>query len=410
MNDLTANTLKKLMVGDRFWFWFCSDVEKGYPLFLAKGIEVDPAMNQLQNDAKGIPLNLGGVPMTGLGNVANDGHIQLSCTLASDSTLAALSVWVKENVPLHPELARLKNAELFNISAQGLVRSIHQDDNLWSGVPDIIARGSLAESAQRLTKLKPEQSYWFWLAEKGPGDDPFLLLGPSKRDTEAESFVNQVVALRGRATGLGTEIKGIVQMSKGGTLLFSTEDDITECSNIMIALVNTEPTLNPSLNNALILHKKGTKIDHTFILTLPPASAKKSKVKSKANDLSKQIEVLGALKSADDKALFCMCSFSGTTHLILSTDKDALKSSVKALGAAEKSIRGQVVVSSSGWLGFRIRSPYACFLDELIEWTRVNHSDWPGLLRLKGSRMMQIDGDKNIVDRQKDPAGWDSIN
>ena len=410
MNDLTANTLNKLMVGDRFWFWFCSDVEKGFPLFMAKGTELDPDMNQLQNDAKGIPLKLGGIPMMGLGNVANDGHIQLSCTMGSKSTLAALSVWVKENVSLHPEFARLKNAELFNISAQGLVRSIHKDDNLWSGVPDIIARGSLAESAQRLTKLKPEQNYWFWLAEKGPGDDPFLLLGPSKRDTEAESFVNQIVALRGRATGLGTEIKGVVQMSTGGTLLFSTEDDITECSSIMTALVNSEPTLTASLNNALVLHKKGAKIDQTFILSLPSAPVSKSKPKSKAKDLSNQVEVLGALKSEDDKALFWMCTVSGTTHLILSTDKDALKSSVKALGAAEKSIRGQVVVSSSGWLGFRIRSPYPGFLDELIEWTRSNHSDWPDLLRLKGARVMQIDGDKNIVDRQKNSAGWDSIN
>ena len=42
--EVTLKTLNKLLVGDRFWFWFCTKVESGHPAMLITPYGDDPDM------------------------------------------------------------------------------------------------------------------------------------------------------------------------------------------------------------------------------------------------------------------------------------------------------------------------------------------------------------------------------
>ena len=396
--ESTLTALNKLMVGDRFWFWFCAGVEEEQPKFRISVMESDPGMRALMARAKESKLAVGAIPISGLGHVSTAGFVQLSCSLASDDMLKSLAEWIGNNLHLYPELAKLKHAQLFNISPNGKVRSIHSDSSVWSTVPDMAFRGTAAETLQRLQKMKAGQDYWFWLAENGPGDKPFLHLLPVTRDPEGKSFVKQIVRLRQRTSGYGVEIKGIVQYSQRGTYVFTTENEIEMAQTLFAALAF------PVLNDSLVIRNSGGRIAQTKNISITATNY------DYRSDLSNLVRILTTLDSPGKKCLFWMGVVAEECYLLLANDKEKLKTSVQKIGKAQTSTRGQVVVSKANWLEFKTQSPYPKFIDQLIDWTCLHHRDWPQLSRLKGARMTFSDKTKTLLDRQKNSIGWKRLN
>lgn len=395
----TADTLSQLAVGERFWFWLCTRVEGNHPVLLAQPLASDPGMTTLTAEARRAPLQLGAVPLTGLGSIGEDGHVRMSSPLASADQLAGLARWVRAEVDEHPGLARLKNTMFLNISPGGTVRAIHQEPDLWEGVPDALVPGSLAESAMRLARLKAGRSCWFWLAERGPDDSPHLYLHSARRDPEGAAFVDAVLQLRRKATGNGTELRGQLHRTEGGTLMFTSQDEVQGGLPIFQALMAANEPLAEALSSALLVQSRGD----TFIKIARIEAA------GAGLDLSEQASVLSLLQSPSDKAMFWLCSVKDTPHLLLSESRDGLKASVKSSGLKGESVRGQVVVSSKGWLEFRVRAPYPDFIEQLAAWALAHHAAWPALKRLRGARMTQRGNDGEIVSRQKNDNAWSSL-
>ncbi len=399
VTESTAEKLGHLAVGARFWYWLCPQVSDGFPALVAQPLAEDPAMTALAGQTRDAPVPLGVVALTGLGHVDADGTLLLTSPLASAEHLAGLAAWVRATVGEHPDLSRLKNTALLNISAAGVVRAIHRDAGLWSGVPDAAAPGSLDETARRLSGLKPGRRCWFWLAQRGPGDAPFLYLHATRRDPDGEAFARSVLEFRRQATETGGELRGQLHRTAGGTLMFTTTDDISEGLTTCEALCRRHEGLRALLTGAVLAQSR----EGDFVQTALVGAA------SGGADLSAHVAVLEALKDKGDQALFWLGEVSGTPHLLLSSSRDDLKTAARALGEHGQSVRGSVVVSSRGWLEFRTRQPYASFIDHLAGWAGAHVSDWPALSRLRDARMTQRDDSGEIVDRQKNDDAWANL-
>ena len=250
----THSILKRLLIGDRFWFWFCTEVESDFCPLVIKPMQNDSTVSSVVEAAKDIEVATGGLPMTGIGFVTFDGFIQLTSVLASDMALQNLAQWVVSNVEQYPALAHLKNAQFTNINSQGVVRSIHTESALWNGVPEPIFRGSTAETLKRLRSLKKEEEYWFWLAEYGPADHATLHLQPVANDSEGTEFLKQIQHLRKHASKVGAEVRGIVQQSQGKTFVFTTDSNIASIQKIGSSL---DLDVQKCLHDALVLQKEG---------------------------------------------------------------------------------------------------------------------------------------------------------
>ncbi len=389
----TAAFLETLSVGDRFWYWLCVAVEDGHPMLLAQPMSAQ-GKAALEQYGRQIPIVRGGIPIIGLGNVADAGHIQLSSPLASAETLSALSAWVRAEVQEHAGLARLKNAQFINIINR-VVQAVHQDPALWEGVPDTIVPGSLDETIMRLQKVPPERSYWFCLAESGPGDKPFLNLQSHRRDPEGTAFAENLQQMRRKASRSGTEVRGILRKSKQGSLVFATPDALEGGLAIMNRLAAGNDVLKDLLDQALLMSSMGSRV------VLFQASPRL--------DLSEQSTVLNGLKDQGDQSYFWMYEAENTTHLQLFSDRDTFRALSQTIKVTGKNIKGRVVVSRSGWLEFRTRSPYPNFVDQLIHWATEHHAQWPALRRLHDARMTQRDKENNILDRQKNSEAWSQL-
>jgi hypothetical protein len=103
-----------LPAGSRAWFWFCPEVAEPHP-----------------------PL--------------------------SWEMLAILAEWASRHVDDHPGLARLKGASFLN--SNGVVLKKIEDDAVWAELPDATINGTIQQTAQRLTRLKPGRDFWFWMSD-----------------------------------------------------------------------------------------------------------------------------------------------------------------------------------------------------------------------------------------------------
>jgi hypothetical protein len=265
--------------------------------------------------------------------------------------------------------------------------------------------GTLEESAMRLGRLRPGRACWFWLAQNGPSDKPFLSLHPSRKDPQGKAFASAVVRLRRQATQRGVEIQGLLRKTTKGAVVLTTNDAIGEGRAILQALCETSEALREALSTCILARTQGGKFVQVVLVG---GSAKDADDVAGGVDLSGQAAVLEGLEEEGSKALFWfgVSAEEDTPMLMLSADRDALKAAVRGLGKPSKSVRGQVVRSKKGWLEFRTKTPYPGFINELGGWCRAHRSQWPALKSLTGSRMTCRNADGELVDRQRNDAIW----
>ena len=404
--------LKTLSAGDRFWFWMCPEAGGDIPALLLQPLAEDPGMKKLNEQTQQLTLPLTASPFMGLGNVNSEGRFRFSGPLANATRLSALAGWVKQQVEPHPELARLKDSALLNISSAGTVRAIHEDPALWEGVPDVMVPGTLGESAMRLSRIRPGRPCWFWLAQNGPSNKPFLYLHAARKDPQGAAFAATVVRLRRRASSKGGEIRGLLQKTANGSVLLTTTDALEAGRAILHGLSEENAVLKALLSAALLVRTADGKVAE--VIPYAPGQGDVSvdaaalESGSAGLELSGQTAVLEGLGEAGSKALFWfgISAEDDTPLLLLATDRDALKVAVKEAGKASKSVRGQVIRSKKGWLEFRTRTPYPGFITALGEWCRAHRPQWPALKTLTGARMICRNADGEIVDRQKNDNIW----
>jgi energy-converting hydrogenase Eha subunit B len=79
------------------------------------------------------------------------------------------------------------------------------------------------------------------------------------------------------------------------------------------------------------------------------------------------------------------------------------------LGGAPPLARGQLFVSSQGWLDFRLRADAPGFLAALVAWTGSHLPQAPGLARLIGARLTVRDTTGKILSGTRDDAAWAQV-
>ena len=95
-------------------------------------------------------------------------------------------------------------------------------------------------------------------------------------------------------------------------------------------------------------------------------------------------------------------------HLILADDNKRLKALVMEKGETGNVIRGQIKLSSKGWIEFRVKDTYPNFIEKIASFVIANHQNWPIFKELRGARMIQKQGEK-ILDRQKNDKIWSAL-
>ena len=409
MLEHVSKQLSRLNPGDRFWFWLCPEASDG-PGLLIQTLNNDPGMKTLRQEIADITVPLTASPFVGLGNVNGDGRLRFGGPLASAQRLEELSTWVQKNVQEHPDLAHLKNSILVNISSKGLVRAVHENDSLWIDVPDVVVSGTLQHTASRLKRLPPEKTCWFWLAEFGPSNLPFLYVHAARKDPKGEEFAKEVNLFKRLATRNGLEIRGLAQKTKNGSLVLMTNESTEGGKVLLQAVTNANQQLAPFLDSTVLIRKEEGKLSEVVLseTTENKTDAPTEPSNPPSIDLSELSSILLELDEAREKALFWYGTVTAEDQprLVIAMDKNTLKKSVKSLGPTNSSIRGLVVVTSKGPLEFRVKTPYPGFITSLAAWAKTNYANWPALKRLRKSRMRCKNEEGEVVDQQKDDAAW----
>ena len=188
----TSKSLATLKSGYRAWFWLCVDLKLTEPILLISSFQKDPELTRLKLMASRLVLPYGAFARTGILTVGSSGNIQLAGSNLSSRHLKVLATWTQQNSKEYPNLARLKDASLVNISGVGKVLEHYVQPDLWHGLEKPVVSGTIEETAVRLTKLRPDRNFWFWMTDKGPGENPFLYLGSSKNDPDGKEYASKV--------------------------------------------------------------------------------------------------------------------------------------------------------------------------------------------------------------------------
>ncbi|MEL6344293.1 MAG: hypothetical protein AAFV53_14335 [Myxococcota bacterium] len=339
-------------------------------------------------------LPIGTRAVMGVAFVNESGRLQLGSNGLLPHHLPMLAGWTARHAPTYPGLARLKNARLIQIDAAGVVVDRFEEEALWSALPDPVVPGTLAETASLIEKLRPGRSYWFWMSSHGPGGQPFLLLGSQKRDADGSAFAQKVQLLRRRIDGSGPALRGILRI-QGEQMLLVTTQPLGDGPQTLARLQQQIPALGSA--RLLQMGEGGA-------LTMAP-------LVSAGPDLSRQSAALQEL--TEETAVlywFTDAGADGSPLLLLDTDSTALRVAAKAAAGAGTFSRGKLLRSPKGWPEFRTRQAHPDFVATLAAWVSANITAWPELARLNGARLVQRDENGEIVDRQKNPAAWASLN
>ena len=394
----TAANLSQLSAGHRAWFWFCPQLQEPWPKLLITPLKTDPRMERLRADAGQIPLPDGAALAVGIANVSATGQLTLGGQGLSEDGLKQLATWVGQNIDDHPGLRALKDTSFLAIQ-DGRVTARHEDAALWSDIPDPKCSGTIEESIHHFSRLRPGQNFWFWMTDAGPGGEPFVVLGPGRKDTSGARFAARVAELERRCPRQGAAVRGVLRLSGEDTVVLTSAEPIDIAEKIARALMRAHPPLRDRLMSARLIQSEGGR----FV-------AHRALQEADGPDLSRQSALLEAL-TEDAPLLFWFTDqgADGAPVLLLEADKGALREAARAARGEGKTLRGQLRPSKAGWLHFRTQGEYDGFVTDLAAWAADHHSAWPALRRLKGARLTQVDGDEQTVSRQRDDDAWERI-
>jgi hypothetical protein len=387
-------SLAGLQAGQRVWFWCGPRTAEPHPPLLIHALSHDPEMSQLRADILQIPRADDAPEFLGLGSVDASGVLQLGSSGATADALEALALWTAEHVAAHPGLARLRNTRMLRIDGDR-VAAIHRADALWSAIPELVLPGTMAQTARTLAELEDDEEAWFWLSAAGPDGLPFL--GLASREQSAAEFADTIRELLLRSRPGTTGIKGIARLV-AGRLMLTTADEIAGWQDTLAAL---QAHRIPRLAEVGML-----RIVDGHIKAAEAFGASSSESSAPALDLSAQSALLEGLSESARVWFWFAGSSDVGPMLLLAEDRGDLKPLVKAVKNAGDTCKGQIRLSSKGWLEFQTRDETSEFIERLAAFVASHRAAWPGLARLIGARMTRRDADGNVIDRIKDDRAW----
>jgi|GEM_PF-6455983 len=395
-----AEEISSLKAGYRAWFWLCPDVEAPHPPLLIKSFRADPDMTILREQIDTLPAPEDAETCMGFASVNQSGTFQFGSSILSKDMLVQLAEWTSRHVEKHQDLCRLKDAVFINVNSKGVVIEKIEDENLWTAIPDPITPGTIGETSALLKRLKPGRDFWFYMCSD-PSKNCFLSLGSSKRDPDGISFGKNIADIRLRFRAADTVAQGILRALPSGNLAFLTSDNVADTASIVNRLLEKYPEQLRSLQQARIIQLNEGSFGTTIIVG---GSNPKERRAPPKKDLHRLKEVLEGIDTLPQLYFWFA---ENRSMLIIESDKTALKTAVKEIGA--KGIRGQVFISKKGWLEFRTKQSAPNFVRSLAGFVKENIADWPSLIRIRGARMTQRNSAGEIIDRQKDDDAWSSI-
>lgn len=392
--ETTEHALLRLGAGERAWFWFCPQLaEQASPALLLEPFTADPVA--IRDHAASMTIPAGALECMGIAAVSENGAVKLASQVGSASVLRRLAHWAQRNLAKHPGLARLKDAQLLTLRADGVVEAVHEDTKLWAGLPTVPPVGSLADSAQAIDTLAVGETVWFWLVAKGPEHRPFLATLPI--DASPEAFAEQVARVQRRSPGFARPVRGTLRRLGPDRFALISAAPTAAVSQRLQALLEDAVAEHPALqklDEAVVFRIQGGKI-----------SEQRALPRLRGPDLHQTCAFLSSLQ-AGESGWFVFSPQQPLLHLAAS--RNALKALVANV-PLEELIRGQVRLHPRGWVEFRSRHLDEQFLPSLIALTGANLARWPALTRLRGARAMRIDASKAPLARYRDDAAWETL-
>ena len=409
------SNLESLKIGERFWFWLCTDAESNQTMFLLQSLASDPTMKILSAQAEKTALPSGSIPIHGVGFANMDGTLSLGSALLAANHLVSIASWVNKDVEGHPVLARFKNLKLLEINSEGVLNNIYEYAVLWTDIDAPQVSGTMADTIDHMDKMAVDKTYWFWMTTVGPGGKPFLYVQSMKKDPNGAGFAKKVSSFQKLTATEGKEVKGQVQKTGSDTFIFMTSNSVEDGKEILSVLIEND-AFNPYLFDAYLLKAGENAFGNVVVMDLDQEidtvgggfSEIKAKSKSKYSVATTTINIIDSTEIGE-KRLFWFGDVNGKGTLLLGETKDGLKALMSEKGAGPVGVKGKVVLSKKGIFEFYSRNAFENFVPKLAKWVYKNHGSHPALLKLKGSRFIQRNSEGEVIDKQKNDKVWTKI-
>lgn len=396
MIDSLVSSLKRLRPGFRHWYWMCFQADD--VTLLLESFQNDPKMQKLLSRAKNISLSSGAFVSMGIASINNSsGNFEFGGKGLTMERLEAFANWVSDQLDEYPVLARMKDTQFVQLT-NGVVFDRHIKSSLWSHFPKVMRPGSVEEIDQHLSLLKPGKEYYFWITDKGPSGDPYLMLAPTRKDPNAKKFTSRVGQVKRCISSVEQSLNGVAHMTRTGTLVLTTQGKLRLAQKLIQDLITSHKPLLGRLATAKIAQIKSGAITKTIDVI---------KQKKKGLDLSTQLKAFRAVSKGKTVAFwFTSSDINGKALLLMDENKNRLKKNVKSVLGKGRTIHGRVSISPKGWFHFQSQQSFPKFILQLASWAERNREEWPALSPLKGSRLTQYDKSGAIIDRQKNDNCW----
>ena len=393
-DTMCNDSLSRLQTGKKLWFWFCTG--NGDQALLLSEISEDPAMENLTKKIRETDPILGVQQYVGLISITKSGGVEFVSKKSSLAMLYEVSQWCTRRISNIPNLAFLKDSSMVETQEDGSIVNRFSDASLWNTMVKIPVLGTTDHALSTLVKLPKHQTAWFAVASDG--NDTRLVVNPVQEDSTGERFATLLksISMNHSSTLKGTVLRGaerfIFTCVKGN----GNEQELF--SNLQ-AHYGKEAELLQTMKLFRLKQSKKKEI----LLSLRTESPD-SVIEKHAIDPARLLELQNNTK------LYFYFSDNGNGKdplLLLSPNRDELKSLAKAHPKAERSLRGSVEQNSKGVVVFQSSKSIEKFLPALVAWVMAQ-SNPQQYKSIFGARFMQITSD-GVVSKEKNDKLWSSI-
>ena len=236
--------------------------------------------------------------------------------------------------------------------------------------------GTTPHAVSTLKALSTGQTAWFALGQDSSGLR--LLVSPTETDTTGEGFAALVKRTELQSNGplMGTVLRG------ADRLIFTCSKGNGDEQSLFSSLVAQYGASSNLLQSLKLFRIKGTK-KKEIDLSLRTAAAT---LTEKPSELAQRLSALNG-----EARLFFYYTDNGlgkAPNLLVSSDKDDLKSKAKALAAGSRVLRGTCAMSPKGFILFQSTGSIEAFVPALAAWVKAqpNPSHYKALF---GARFIQ---------------------
>ena len=394
----TRNTLSRLQTGKKLWFWFCgANVEQS--LFLSE-LSEDPTMASLTEKIRATEAPAGVNQYIGLLSVGRDGQLEFVSKKASLMMLYEVASYCKTQIQTIPELAVFRRSVMAEANDEGAIINRYSDSAAWKGIGPAPVLGTSAHGVSELISLQQGQTAWFALGKDGEGIR--LVVNSVQNDPKGEGFAALLksLSLNQPETLIGTVLRGEQR------LIFTCAKGTGEDQALFSTLNAQYGAQTPLLKTLKLFRIKGSK-KKEIALDLRSGEQASSSPAAPAQK-SEAAQLLSGLTESDRLLFYFTDSGEGSSPiLLLSKDKDALKTKAKGIAQGSRTLRGSCALTAKGFIVFQSTGKIEKFVSALAAWvtSQPNPKDYKALI---GARFIQKTSD-GIISKEKDDAAWAAI-